>query len=467
MKKRTSILRRILYIVLFIVLVGLGYGIAYCWRSFPIISGYGAKVLCSGVFVAGRDEQQVRTQDIGFFPISLGSFKVDYKDSSVTASVFGFAKRKAIFRKGLGVTLIAQMSEEEIRKQQVNLPQQPIINQDSIAWPMGNRIVDSAMSGIDKKEVQAAVQQYFVENDTAKPIRTRAVVVLYKGQLIAEQYGEGFSANTKLLGWSMTKSVTNTLIGMLVKDGKLQVDAPAPVPEWKDANDPRHAITLKNLLNQASGLDFVEDYSKASDATRMLFGRADMGGYTASHPLKDKPGSVFYYSSGNSNILSRIIRQTVGDANYYRFPYDSLFYKLGMYSIILEPDPSGTFVGSSYSYATARDWARFGLLYLNDGVWNGQRILPEGWVTATATPGAAAKEGDYGYQFWLNRGPANNPSNRNFPSCPQDLFYSDGFEGQFVYIIPSKHLVVVRLGLTKFHNMEEDGLLAGIVKAVK
>lgn len=465
--KRTSLLRKILYAILFVVLVALGYGISYCWRSFPIMSGYGAKNLCSGIFVAGRNEQQLRAQDVGFFPISLVSFKVDYKDSSVTGSVWGFAKRKAIYRKGLGVTLVAELPEETIRAQRFNLSQPPAIDQDSVVWPMGNRIIDSALAGIDKNALKNAVQQYFTEKDTAKPIRTRAMVVLYKGQLVAEQYGEGFSENTRLLGWSMTKSITNTLVGMLVKDGKLQVDAPAPVPEWKDPNDPRHAITLKNLLNQASGLDFVEDYSKASDATRMLFGRADMGGYTASHPLKDKPGTVFYYSSGNSNILSRIIRQTTGEDSYHRFPYERLFYKIGMYSAVLEADPSGTFVGSSYMYATARDWARFGLLYLNDGVWNGERLLPEGWVAATATPGAAAVEGNYGYQFWLNKGPANDPSMRKFPSCPADLFYSDGFEGQFVYIIPSKHLVVVRLGLTKHHNMDEDALLAGIVKAVK
>jgi CubicO group peptidase (beta-lactamase class C family) len=199
----------------------------------------------------------------------------------------------------------------------------------------------------------------------------------------------------------------------------------------------------------------------------MLFEKADMGAYTASHPLKDKPGSKFYYSSGNTNILSRIIKQTLGEKMYHAFPYDSLFYPLGMYSAILEPDGSGTFVGSSYMYATARDWARFGLLYYNKGVCNNKRILTEDWIRQTVTPAAAAEQGDYGYQFWLNAGAKNNPKNKEYPSAPNDLYYMDGYEGQRVFIIPSKKLVIVRLGLTQYHNFVQDTFLAEVLSAVK
>lgn len=463
MKVKKIILRSLLVIIV----AALSYAVYYCWVSFPIISGYGAKNMCSAVFLAGRSEQQEREQELGFSPMTLGTFTVDYTDSSVTGSVFGFAKRKAIYRTGLGATLINELSEEEVRNQKFRLAKGPVINPDTIAWPLGNKIVETTDSSIDAVKLKAAVNNIFIEKDTAKPIRTRAVVVLHNGNIVAEQYADGFTKDSKLIGWSMTKSITSALTGILIKDGKLKADAPAPVTEWNDANDPRHDITLENILQQTTGLDFVENYSKASDATRMLFQRAAMGTYTASHKAKDKPGTVFYYSSGNTNLLSRIIRQTVGENDYHAFPYEQLFYKLGMYNTVLEPDASGTFVGSSYSYGIARDWARFGLLYLNDGVYNGERLLPEGWVKQTVTPADAAKRGEYGFQFWLNAGEKNNPSNRLYPSCPTDMYCCDGYEGQFVFIIPSKNLVIVRLGLTQHGNFDADKFVSDIVAAVK
>jgi len=236
------------------------------------------------------------------------------------------------------------------------------------------------------------------------------------------------------------------------------------VPEWSNTNDPRHSISMKNLLQQRSGLDFVEKYSRSSDATRMLFEKAEMGSYTASRPLKTKPGSVFYYSSGNSNILSRIIRQTLGDSSYYSFPYQQLFYKLGMYSAVLEPDPSGTFVGSSYMYATARDWARFGLLYLNDGMFNNERILPEGWVAQSTRPASADKQG-YGYQIWLNAG--GDTLIKKYPAAPADMFYADGFESQLIFVIPSEKMVIVRLGLTQHNNFNANKFLQDVLASVK
>lgn len=463
MKIRKIILRSLLIIVV----AALSYGVYYCSVSFPIISGYGAKNMCSAIFLAGRSEQQEREQELGFSPMSLGTFKVDYKDSSVTGSVFGFAKRKAIYRAGLGSTLVNELSEEEVRNQKFRLAVKPDINTDTVAWPMGDKINPSTDSAIDIAKLNNAVENIFIENDTANLIRTRAVVVLHNGNIVAEKYADDFTKDTKLIGWSMTKSITSALTGILVQQGKLQVNAPAPVAEWKDVNDPRHQITLKNILQQTTGLDFLEDYTKSSDATKMLFQKAAMGTYTASHKIKDKPGTVFYYSSGNTNLLSRIIRETVGENDYHAFPYEQLFYKLGMYNTIMEPDASGTFVGSSYSYGVARDWARFGLLYLNDGVYNGERLLPEGWVKQTATPVDAAKKGQYGYQFWLNAGEKNNASNRSFPHCPTDMFYCDGYEGQFVFIIPSKNLVIVRLGLTQHDNFDADEFVSNVIASVK
>ena len=232
----------------------------------------------------------------------------------------------------------------------------------------------------------------------------------------------------------------------------------------QSAGDPRHSISIENLLQQRSGLDFEEIYYRASDATKMLFQKSDMAAFAASHPLKFRPGSVFHYSSGNSNILSRIIRQTVGDSLYVCFPYEELFYKLGMYSAVLEPDPSGTFVGSSYMYANARDWARLGLLFLDDGVINKERILPEGWVAKSTRPAAADKKG-YGFQIWLNTG--GDTSLKRFPAAPADMYYADGFESQLIFIIPSKKLVVVRLGLTQHNNFDGNHFLQDILAATK
>jgi CubicO group peptidase (beta-lactamase class C family) len=460
MKLKKIIVRSLLVLLI----AATGCLIYYCWKSFPILTSYGSKVMCSAVFVAGRNEQQVRDQDLSAYMMKLADFKVNYTDSSVTGSILGFAKRKAIYRNGLGATLVSELSEQDIRMKHFNLAAKPAANTDTIAWPLGDKLIDTFPAAVDSAKLQSAIQNIFLEKDTILPIRTRAVIVLYNGQLIAERYADGFTAKTKLLGWSMTKSVTGALTGILVKEGKLAVDAAARVPEWHNANDPRHSITIANLLQQRSGLDFEEDYSKLSDATRMLFQKADMGGYTASRPLKTQPGSVFYYSSGNSNILSRIIRQTLGDSLYYAFPYRQLFYKLGMYSALIEPDASGTFVGSSYMYATARDWARFGLLYLNDGVFNKERILPEGWVAQSKRPVSTNKRG-YGYQIWLNTG--GDTSIKRYPSAPADMFYADGFESQLIFVIPSKNLVVVRLGLTQHNNFDGNKFLHDVLAAIK
>jgi len=449
-------------VILLIAAVGLL--IYFSWISFPLMSGYGAKVMCSAVFDGGRNEQQVREQDLSAYMMGLADFHINYIDSSVTGSIFGFGKRKAIYRNGLGATLISQLSEKNIRSQQFKFPEKPAAYTDTIPWPMGDKLCDTFPAAIDSLKLQSAIKKVFVEEDTILPVRTRAVIVVYDGQLIAEHYADGFSAKTKLAGWSMTKTVTGALIGILVKQGKLSVGNPAPVPEWQSAGDPRHSISIENLLQQRSGLDFEEIYYRASDATRMLFLKSDMAAFTASHPLKFRPGSVFHYSSGNSNILSRIIRQTVGDSLYVCFPYEELFYKLGMYSAVLEPDPSGTFVGSSYMYANTRDWARLGLLFLNDGVINKERILPKDWVAKSTTPASADKRG-YGYQIWLNTG--GDTSVKHYPSAPADMFYADGFESQLIFVIPSKKLVIVRMGLTQHNNFNADQFLHDVLACIK
>ena len=441
-----KIFKRALFTLLLIIIV---YGVQYAWRALPILSGYGAKDICSCVFVAGRDPQSVIDDELNSIPLKYGTFTANYSDSTATASVFGLAKSKAIFRKGLGCTLITEMSEEELRSQKMNLYRSQKVNTDSIAWPQGDKLPDTISGKINKEKLQAAINSAFTETDTvkAKQKRTRAVAVLYNGNVVGEKYASGFNKNSKQIGWSMTKSITNALVGILVKQGKLKLEDPAPINVWN--SDERKTITLADLMHMSSGLEWEENYGGPSGATNMLFKKKDMGLYAAESKLESKPGEVFEYSSGTTNIISRIVRDKVGDENYYQFPYQELFGKIGMNSIVLEPDAGGTFVGSSYSFATARDFARFGLLFYNDGIWNGERILPEGWVKFSFTPPVGAKRGQYGAQWWANAGEKNNPSNRPYPDVPVDAYLAEGFEGQYVFIVPSKKLVVVRLGLTK------------------
>ena len=456
----------ILRLLITVILLALAWVIHYAWISFPIISGFSSKQMCTCIFVSGRDQKDIEASELSGFPFSLATNKVNYNDSSVTSTVWGMATKKTIYRKGIGCTLINDITEKQLRSQSFIIPSLPVQNTDTIAWPYGDKIADTFPTAINKNKLNAAVDNAFTEPYPGKKQRTRAVIVLYNGQLVAEKYATGFNKDTKMYGWSMAKSFTGALIGILVQQGKLNVMQPAPVPEWSDAKDPRHNITIENLLQQMSGLDFAEDYTKASDVTNMLYKKDDMAAYTASHSLAHNPGTVFNYTSGNSNILSRIIRQTVGEKDYAAFPGNALFYKIGMYHTSLEPDASGTYVGSSYINATARDYARFGLLYYNDGVWNGERILPDGWVKQTQISPAANTLKNYGYQFWLNGFDEKNPAQRIYPDVPSDMFYCDGFAYQFIYIIPSKKLVVVRLGLTLDHSFDENAFLKNIIESI-
>ncbi|MEP6949274.1 MAG: serine hydrolase [Ginsengibacter sp.] len=458
-----KIILRLLLAVIFIALI---WVIHYAWVSFPIISGFDAKEMCSCAFVSNRDKKDMDTGEFADLPLSLARNEVNFGDSSVTSTIWGMAKKKAIYRKGTGCTLINDINENKLRSQTFLIPAPPFLNTDTIPWPYGDKTPGTIPSTIDKTKLESAVNNIFTEPYPGKKQRTRAVVIVYDGQLVEEKYAPGFNKDTKMYGWSMAKSITATLIGTLVKEGKLQVMQPAPVPEWSDPKDSRHAITLENLLQQTSGLDFVEDYGKASDVTNMLYKTGDMAAFTAAHSLLHSPGTVFSYSSGNSNILSRIIRQTVGEKDYSAYPATALFYKIGMYHTLPEPDASGTYVGSSYINATARDYARFGLLYYNDGVWNGERILPERWVKQTVTSPEANKLKEYGYQFWLNGFNKNDPSKRTYSGAPADMFYCDGYAGQAIYIIPSKKLVIVRLGLTLDRSFNENAFLKSIIETI-
>ncbi len=419
-------------------------------------TGYASKIMCSSVFVSGRDPAQVKAVDLGptnDYPITA---KVDRAQREVTATALGLFKNRAVYREGLGCTVVVDVTEEELAAQAASVPAPAPPLSPDVVWPAGEQFDPSLIPAkVNIYKIQAALD-FAVPDPSGRQAGTRAVAVAYQGVLIGERYAPGFDRNTPLLGWSMSKSVTNALVGILVRQGKLDLHQPAPVPEWSDPNDPRSKITTDQLLRMSSGLKFIEEYEEniTSDCNLMLFTERDLGGFAARMPLAGEPDSIWSYSSGTTNVLSRVVRHALGgtDADYYAFPRRELLDKLGMRRTVLEPDPSGTFVGSSNFYATARDWARFGLLYLNDGVWQGERILPEGWVEYCVTP-TPKSNGEYGAQFWLNAGA---PGDRWLPDLPEDLYSALGHDGQYVTILPSHELVIVRLGFTPNHRMHWD-----------
>lgn len=444
-KDNMSKRKKIIYTILIIFLLGLGFGVRSGINYAYIGSSFAAKTTCSCLFVSQRPLASIKAEDL--YPADFATIEVDEKAQSVTANVYGVAEAKAIFRKGLGCTLVNELSEAEIKAQPAVTPTTQ--SADTL------HLIDT-FSNVDYKTLNQVISKTFEEKNPAQIIRTRAVVVFYHGQLVAEKYAQGIYAQTPLLGWSMTKSVTNAMMGLLVKDGKIDIKKPAPIEEWE--NDKRKGITTDQLLRMSSGLIFNEIYSSPSDATQMLFRKKDAGKFAIRSKVGANPDEVWSYSSGTTNILQEIIRRQLGaHLTYLNYPHQRLFQKIGMNSAIMEPDASGTYIGSSFMYATARDWARFGQLYLQDGVWNGERILPEGWVkySTTETP---KSNGLYAAQFWLDH---------QDKSFPQDAFMALGFEGQSVTVIPSKQLVIVRLGNTPNEdNFNRNEFVKAIVKTV-
>ncbi|HNY64823.1 MAG TPA: serine hydrolase [Deltaproteobacteria bacterium] len=434
----------------------------------PIGTAYAAKRLCSGVFVSGREPAAVLAEELE--PYGYVSTLVDFEEKTVTCTILGMAKRKAVFREGLGSTLAVGISLDGLLRQTRGLTPTRRDRID-LPWPDGDLVkIGPLPVNIDAVKLSDALDRALEEPDPSMPRRTRAVVVVYGGRIIAERYASGFTESTPQLGWSMTKSVTALLAGVLVMQGRLNVAAPADVPEWGSPGDPRGRITLDQLLRMSSGLMFDEDYQDpCSDVARMLFAEADAGGYAASKGLMNAPDTRWKYSSGTTNIISRIVRRAAGESlpDFFLFPRRALFDPIGMTSAVMEPDPTGTFVGSSFMYATPRDWARLGLLCLNDGVWNGVRILPEGWMKYCTTPTPGARQGKYGAQFWLNAGSPGHPEDRWMPRVPPDMCAMRGFEGQYVTIIPSKRLVVVRMGLSaNEESWDQESFLADILAAL-
>jgi CubicO group peptidase (beta-lactamase class C family) len=337
----------------------------------------------------------------------------------------------------------------------VKLPAQP----PGVPWPTDAWLESPPDPDVDRERLSRAVDDLFSAGATPPVGETRAVVVIHRGRLVHERYAPGVDAETTLPSWSMAKSVLQAAVGILVREGRIDPLAPADVPAWRAPGDTRAAITLDHLLRMASGLAFREVYEAhaGSDVVEMLFGRGkdDVAGFAASFPLAHPPGTRYSYSSGDSNLVAGVVRRILGAGEpTLRFLQRELFHRIGMRSATPRFDAAGTFIGSSFVFATARDFARFGLLFLRGGRWDGDLLIPESWVDYARTPTPTPPcPGDYGAHWWLALDGTGT-------------FSANGFQGQYTVCAPQRDVVVVRLGVsTDDHRLGLVSRLAEVVRS--
>ena len=433
---KRSRIRKIIALLIIVLLVVATW---FIWPRLPIITAFAAKGMCSSVFLAHKNPERVKAEDLSFFPISLANSVVDFEEQSVTSTVFGLAKRKAVFRDGLGAVIVLDKSEAGLQQSGIKLPD-PGFLQDTIPWPKGDLVSDEMPAGVNYQRLNELIDTCFDAPGSEPFKKTLGVAVIYNNQLIAEKYLGGYDYKTMFHGWSMTKSITGALAGIIAQDGKLDPGEPAGFKEWE--NDERKNITVKNIIQMTSGLYWFENYFTISDATIMLMQKDDMLASVLDNELEYQPGIHWNYSSGDANLLSGILRERIdNDIDYHNFIYTRLLFPLGMLHTKVETDASGLFVASSYSYGSTRDWARFGMLFLNNGIFAGDTILTTEWVDFLKTP-TEASGGKYAGTFWYEE----SDPNQQLVDVTDDVFFADGFLGQRIYIVPAKKLVVVRMG---------------------
>jgi CubicO group peptidase (beta-lactamase class C family) len=444
----------ILLLLIVFVLVGM-------WLKPPELlkvgANYSAKIVCSNVFLAGRDPDEVLRVDVqapGISILRLMKVSVDRERGVVRAGFLGFiGNGLAVARPGQGCTVLpdGEVGSAPAATAAAAAASSPT---PDAAWPEGNTV-----------ETKPELDRILADDVLAGP-GARAIVVVDHGRIVAERYTAGFGATTPLLGWSMSKTIVAGLIGMLVKDGKLALDQSGL---WPADGSGREHIHVADLLAMSSGLRFNEEYGAVSDVTTMLYLKPDMAGFARDQPLAHPVGEFWSYSSGTAVILSRIVQDAAGP-EAPNFVKSRLFNPLGMSSAIMESDERGTLVGSSYTYATARDWARYAQFLLQEGVWHGQELLPNGYVRMMATP-VAASSGQYGHgQVWLWGSDAATPGVNPDAAfgIPADTFWMSGHDGQNIAVMPSRQLIVVRLGLTPYAaHYSPQPLVKAILEATK
>ena len=445
--------RLILGSSLLVAVTAVGAAAAWSHDAAQVATGFVADILCSQTFVSGLDPDRVLAETteampgVGLIGWAIG-VDVDRGRREVTTTLLGTSRSRAVYRDGLGCTL----AHDDEPVDEALPPARPL------PPPALPEIAGPEPVGAADPVIARAIEHVFAEPDQPPLRHTRAVVIVKDGRIIAERYADGVTMDTPLLGYSATKSVLSALIGILVRKGRLAVDQPAPVAPWRNPDDPRRAITVDHLLRHTAGLDvgssLMATLGSAFDkVNRMKFVVRDQAGFAEEAPLATAPGSAWNYNDANYLVLSRLIRDLAGGhaADVLQFARRDLFAPLGMRNVTLQFDATGTPEGASEMLATARDWARFGMLYLDDGVVGGTRILPAGWVRycATATPDAWV---GYGAGWWTNFGDSMGARKRIGLGMPRDAIHARGQFGQYVVVVPSERLVIVRFGTTGGDN---------------
>ena len=429
-----------------------------------------AKIICSAVFVSGRDVEEAQKNSAYFLmaepdrkkPVTLD---VDRQAKRVRATVDGITRAAALY--GDQGCVIHPVGEDSVHFTPVPV-KTTLPDAATQAWPMGDAPSKEPWpAGLDRAKVQTAVDLAFADPEGL----TAAMVVVHKGQIVGERYMPGITKDTQLESWSMGKSLTATLVGLVVKDGAFGLDDPAPVPDWRRPGDPRGAIRVRDVMQMSSGLSFtgqddrwMNPETQYHDHFFIYAGAVNAFQYAITSPVEYAPGTVGRYRNSDPMTLGFLVQQAVRKKGeeYLTWPQRALFDRIGIRRQVLETDPWGNFLLSGYDYGTARNWARLGLLYLRDGQWNGQRLLPDGWTRFVSTPAPAWRRKEYGGQFWVNGEGQWN--------LPRDAYFMSGAGGQHTFVVPSHDLVVVRMGHqrgapvgTKLLNQS----LAAIVAAVE
>ncbi len=402
-----------------------------------------AKIICSALFVSGREQSEAVAHVTNYFignKVDSLSVAVDRTQKIVRLTLANRITREAKHYGDQGC-IIHQPGKDSIYFTPVKVTS-TLPPASAMDWPMGDRMATGpAAPGVDTAKVRQAVDAAF-----ATPAGlTAAFIVVHNGRIIGERYGNGANANMPLESWSMGKSIVGTLIGLLIKDGAFKLEDPAPVPEWRRTpDDPRAKIRVMDLMRMSSGLRFSrgspEDLPGYHDHDLIYSGAIDAAQFVITRPLQFEPNTFGRYRNTDPLTLGYIVRETVRGRGeeYLTYPQRALFDKLGMRGQLLETDPYGNFLITGYDYGTARNWARLGMLYLNDGVWMGQRLLPEGFVKFASTPAPGWRTPTYGGMVWVNGDGAW--------SLPRDAFAFKGAGEQDVFVVPSHDLVIVRMG---------------------
>jgi CubicO group peptidase (beta-lactamase class C family) len=428
-------------------------------RAIRVATGFVANVVCAKIFVSGLDPQTVFAEITDHAGIRrlrwLLQYHLDRSANTVDASVAGLFASRVIFHEGVGCVQLHEGSEPYLPKSDVialKTPKSP---------PLLPEIAGTSVVEPTNPKLKAAVDRAFEEPAEPPFRRTKAVVVVHEGSVIAERYAPGIGIDTQLLGFSMTKSVVSALIGILTQQGLVTPSMPAPVPEWRGVNDPRREIEVEHLLRMTTGLALDETNSGFDPSSQIVYLHNDMAGFAVKAAPIAPPGTRWAYSSASAQILARIFRDAAGGPEQaLALAWRELFNPLGMRNVTLQFDGTGTLQGSSAMLASARDWARFGLLYLNDGVVGGRRLLHEDWIDFSA---AATLGTEYGAGFYTNRSEHEHAKGRASMGIPHDAFFAFGDMGQRIVILPAQHMVIVRLG----DSVDPTGDMTGLERLVK